>query len=227
MENNYEKLVRWYLRFNGYLAVENFVIHEPKNGHIPEGAEFDTIAVRFPHSREQVEEKPIRNDPRLEDSEAKDHKLIDFVIAEVKSGKRNSLNGIWQPGDEEQTIKRVGYLLRWLGALSTEEEIAQVAPQLQKNLRARHGSFLFRIVYFSRENTQQAVPKIVPQITFRNIAEFIIDLRTPCWAQYKMGVRSAHEQWDELICKVWEIGSPERAASNPEKVEEILALLSK
>jgi hypothetical protein len=227
MENNYEKFVRWYLRFNGYLTVENFVIHEPKNGHVPEGGEFDTLAVRFPYSQEQVEQKLIQNDPRLEDSEATGNKLIDFVITEVKSGKRNSLNGIWQPGGEDQKIERVGYVLRWLGALSTEEEIAQVAPQLQKNLRARHGSFLFRIVYFSRENTEQAVPKTVPQITFRNIAEFIVGLRTPCWAQYQMGVKSAHEQWDELICKVWEIGSPERTASNTEKVEEILALLSK
>src|SRR5262249_43346734 len=105
--------------------------------------------------------------------------------------------------------------------------ITHLAPQLQKTLRARHGSFLFRIVYFSHKNTQQAVPKTVPQITFRNIAEFIVEMRTPCWAQYKMGVKSAHEQWDELICEVWKIGSPERTASNDEKIEEILALLSK
>ena len=34
MENNYEKFVRWYLRFNGYLTVQNFVIHEPQNGKV-------------------------------------------------------------------------------------------------------------------------------------------------------------------------------------------------
>jgi hypothetical protein len=67
MENNYEKFVRWYLRFNGYLTVQNFVIHEPQNGKVPEGAEFDVAAVRFPYSREQVQQKLIQNDPRLDD----------------------------------------------------------------------------------------------------------------------------------------------------------------
>jgi hypothetical protein len=162
MENKFEKLVRWYLRFNGYLTVENFVIHEPRNGQVPEGAEFDTMAVRFPYSREQVQQKLIQNDPHLEDTEASENKLIDFVIAEVKSGKRNTLNNIWHPDGEDQKVDRVAYLVRWLGPLGTEVEIAGVAGQIQKHLRARHGSFLFRVVYFSHTNTKQAVPATVP-----------------------------------------------------------------
>lgn len=227
MENNYEKFVRWYLRFNGYLTVQNFVIHEPQNGKVPEGAEFDVAAVRFPYSREQVQQKLIQNDPRLEDTEASEGKLIDFVIAEVKSGKRNTLNNIWREDGEAQKIERVAYLLRWLGPLSTEAEIAEVAAQFQKNLRARHGSFLFRVVYFSHANTRQAVPATVPQITFREIAEFEVSLRTPCWAQYNLGVKSDHEQWDDLIREIWNIGSPERAGSESEKVDAILQLISK
>lgn len=222
MENNYEKLVRWYLRFNGYLTVENFVIHEPQNGRVPEGAEFDTLAVRFPYSREQVQEKLIQNDSRLEDTEASKDKLIDFVIAEVKSGKRNTLNNIWRPNGEAQKVDRVAYLLRWLGALETEEEIAEIAHQLQKNLRARQHSFLFRVVYFSHKKTMQAVPKTVPQITFREIAKFVVDLRTPCWAQYNMGVKSDHEQWDDMIREIWNIGNPQKAGSNSDKVDAIL-----
>jgi hypothetical protein len=30
MEEKHEKLVRWYLRFNGYLTTENYVIHEAR-----------------------------------------------------------------------------------------------------------------------------------------------------------------------------------------------------
>jgi len=227
MENNHEKFVRWYLRFNGYLTVENFVIHEPQNGHIPEGAEFDTLAVRFPHSREQVEQNLIQNDPRLDDSEEGEGKLIDFVIAEVKSGKRNTLNAIWRPNGEDQKVDRVAYLLRWLGALSTEEEIAQVAHHLQKSLRARHNSFLFRVVYFSHTKSRQVVPTTVPQITFREIAEFVVGLRTPCWAQYNMGVKSDHEQWDHMIREIWDIGNPEKAGTNGDKVDAILERISK
>jgi hypothetical protein len=227
MENNYEKLVRWYLRFNGYLTVENFVVHEPRDGHVPEGTEFDTVAVRFPYSHERVQEKLIQNDLRLEDPEASKNKLIDFVIAEVKSGKRNTLNNIWRPDGEDQKVGLVAYLVRWLGPLSAETEIVEVAGRLQKNLRARHGCYLLRVVYFSHEKTRQAVPPTIPQITFREIAEFVVNLRTPCWAQFSMGVKSAHEQWDDLIREIWDIGNPERSGSGGEKVETILKCLSK
>jgi len=29
MADNYERFVRWYLRFNGYFTVENFYVHNP------------------------------------------------------------------------------------------------------------------------------------------------------------------------------------------------------
>jgi hypothetical protein len=226
MQDKYETLVRWYLRFNGFLTVENFVVHEARNGHIPEGAEFDTLAVRFPYSREQVSQKPIKNDPRLADAEGDRDKLIDFVIAEVKGGKRNTLNRIWHPADETQKGERIAYVLRWLGALATDEEIGAVAIQLQKQLRARHDKYLFRLVYFSHAQSKQAVPSAVPQITFRHIADFIVNLRTPCWQQFGMGARSQHEQWDDLIRQIWHIGDPENPASSEDKVEAILKLIN-
>jgi len=42
MEEKHEKLVRWYLHFNGYLTAENYVIHEVRNGKVPQGDEFDS-----------------------------------------------------------------------------------------------------------------------------------------------------------------------------------------
>jgi hypothetical protein len=83
------------------------------------------------------------------------------------------------------------------------------------------------MIYFSHANTRQAVPATVPQITFREIAEFEVSLRTPCWAQYNLGVKSDHEQWDDLIREIWNIGNPERASSESEKVDAILQLISK
>ena len=92
--------------------------------------------------------------------------------------------------------------------------------------RARENGYLFRLVYFSHSKTKQAVPDIVPQITFREIAEFIVRLRTPCWHEFGMGVRSYHEQWDKLIRDIWDIGDPTKAAAEGERVERILALLT-
>jgi hypothetical protein len=226
MEEKHEKLVRWYLRFNGYLTAENYVIHEARNGKVPQGGEFDTLGVRFPYSREQVDQKLIRNDPKLHDAEVNEHHLIDFVIAEVKSGKRNSLNSIWQPGNEGEKVKRVGYLLRWMGALGNEQRISDVARRLQRGHRVREDGHLFRLVYFSHSHTKQAVPAVVPQVTFREIAEFIVKLRTPCWKGYGMGVRSLHGQWDKLICDIWDIGNPDSQESEAQKIEAILALLN-
>jgi hypothetical protein len=226
MEDRYEKLARWYLRFNGYLTVENYVVHEARNGRVPQGGEFDTLGVKFPYSREQVDQKLIRSDPKLHDAEVSEHHLIDFVIAEVKSGKRNSLNSVWQPGNEDAKIRRVGYLLRWIGAVGDEQRISDVARRLQNEHRARENGYLFRLIYFSKSHTQQAVPDIVPQITFQEIAEFIVRLRTPCWQGFGLGVRSHHPQWDKLICDIWDIGDPDNHESNADKVQRILALLS-
>jgi hypothetical protein len=138
MEEKHEKLVRWYLRFNGFLTAENYVIHEARNGNGPQGGEFDTLGVRFPHSKEQVDQKLIKNDSRLDDPEAKAANLIDFVIADVKSGNRNKLNSIWQPGNEDEKVGRVRYLLRWMGALGDEQRISDVARRLQKELRVEN-----------------------------------------------------------------------------------------
>ena len=150
MADKYESFVRWYLRFNGFFSVENFVIHEAGNGDIiPEGGEFDTIAVRYPHSKEQVDHTVIINDHRLDDAETKADELIDFVIAEVKSGRRNTLNSLWQTGDEEKKVRRVKYLLRWVGALKNEPQIGEVAGRLQREHRAREQGNLFRLIYFS------------------------------------------------------------------------------
>jgi len=226
MEEKHEKLVRWYMRFNGYLTAENYVIHEARNGKVPQGGEFDTLGVRFPYSREQVDQKLIRNDPKLDDAEARADHLIDFVIAEVKSGNRNKLNSIWQEGSENEKVGRVGYLLRWLGAFGDEQRISDVARRLQREHRVRENGYLFRLVYFSHSHTKQAVPAVVPQITFREIAEFIVKLRTPCWKGYGMGVRSLHGHWDKLICDIWDIGNPNSQQSETQKIEAILALLA-
>jgi len=227
MEEKHEKLVRWYLRFNGYLTAENYVIHEARNGKVPQGGEFDTLGVRFPYSREEVDQKLIRNDPKLDDAEARADHLIDFVIAEVKSGNRNSLNSIWQPGNEDEKVRRVCYLLKWLGALGDERRTTDMARRLQKEHRVRENRYVCRLVYFSHSHTKQAVPAVVPQITFREIAEFIVKLRTPCWKEYGMGVRSLHGQWDKLICDIWDIGNPDSQLPAAQKIEAILALVAK
>jgi len=107
MPDAFEKLVRWYLRFNGYFGVESFVVHEPVDGGVPQGAEFDTLGVRFPFSREDPGFE-IQNDPKLRDNQAEEESLVDFVVAEVKTGENLSLNRIWKlPDSDGRYLRRI------------------------------------------------------------------------------------------------------------------------
>jgi hypothetical protein len=221
MPDPHETLVRWYLRFNGYLGVESFVVHELKDGKVPEGAEFDTLAVRFPFSRESAGFL-IRNDSPLWDKEAEENSLIDFVIAEVKGGAKPSLNKIWRLVNCKYT-DRMAYVIRWLGPFREEETILGVASDLCQKQRAVRDGYLFRLIYFAKRRTEQAVSAHVPQITFKDIAKFIVEVRVPCWANHGLGIRSQHEQWDPMIRKIWDIADPATPGELEAKISEILA----
>lgn len=221
----HETLVRWYLRFNGYFGVENFVLHSSSMKGIAQAGESDVLAVRFPHSRELAGFR-IPNDTRLIDQEAKSHSIVDFVIAEVKGGKRAGLNNVWMPPDPDGSkVERVAYVIRWLGPFSDESMIRDVASELQTQHRSRRGPYLFRLVYFARIHQRKVHQMGISQITFSEIAEFFVRVRAPCWRDHGLGVRSAHDQWDSLIKRAWKIGDPDAPGSDEEKIEQILSLL--
>jgi len=93
-----ETLAKWYLRFNGYFLVENFIVHagdDPNrisNGKVGNHTETDVLAVRHIFSREITGDLPIENDPQIINQAAT---KIDFVIAEVKTGNQNKPNKLW------------------------------------------------------------------------------------------------------------------------------------
>src|SRR5688572_4419794 len=115
----FETLVRWYLRFNGYFTVDNFILHDPSTvskGHVANHTEADILGLRLPHSREIAGNLSIANDPKLQiDGLNK----IDFVIAECKSGKSNSLNSTWLNGNRVV----INYILRFSGLFASESDI--------------------------------------------------------------------------------------------------------
>jgi hypothetical protein len=103
---------------------------------------------------------------------------VDFVIAEIKGGNAASLNKLWRPSDPDGTKRRqLEYLVKWLGPFQEHSAIETVAAALQERQRHIEGSYLFRLVYFSKRMTEQAVPSHVLQITFHDIATFIVEMR--------------------------------------------------
>ena len=216
----YERLVRWYLRFNGYLAVENFFVNAADGGPTQVG-EADILAVRHPHSRE-APGFDLRNDQKL--LAGAHDQFVDFVVAEVKGGRRGSVNEVWKPGgDLEVKQERVAYLIRWLGPISSETTIRTVARELQVDHLAQHGPFRFRVVHFSNHPTREVRSLPMQTITFRDIAAFIVRDRAGCWEEQSMGARSPHDQWDVDLNAIWKLAEPK--PQNPNEEERIGAIL--
>jgi len=221
--NACETLVRWYLRFNGYLGVENFVVHEPRAGMVDQGTESDILAVRFPFSREDVG-APLQTDPRLLGGIAHEP-CVDFVVAEVKGGNRAPLNEVWIPPADDEKVRRLAYLLRWLGPFQDEATITEVARELQARHRALRDGYSFRVIFFSKRHRRSVQQLDIPQITFADIADFFVNVRAACWPRYGLGARSDHHQWDPLILEAWRLGDPDRLVPPAQKEQDIIALL--
>lgn len=216
-----ETLVRWYLRFNGYLGVENLIVHEPGSGVVPQGTEFDVVAVRFPFSQE-IADFELPRDPHLTDIERPG--VINVVIAEVKGGKDTTLNDPWKPdADDALQLSRLKYLVRWLGFCESDEEVAQVATDLRRRTRSDR-AVAVRTVYFSARRSQQATDLNMPQIRFKDIACWIVNTRASCWRDRDVAKRSCHDQWDPFIKNVWNLADPELPGSPEAKVRSILAI---
>lgn len=216
-----ETLVRWYLRFNGYLGVENLVVHEPGAGAVPQGAEFDVVTVRFPFSRE-IADFELPRDTRLTAFEKAG--VVNVVIAEVKGGRDTTINDVWRAGgDDALQLARLGYLVRWLGFYDNEAVIDQVAADLRRSAVSDREHFL-RAVYFGARHSQQAEDLKIPQILLADIASWIVTTRASCWRDRDVAKRSCHDQWEPLIKSIWNLADPELPGPAEAKVRAILAL---
>ena len=226
MFNSYETFVRWYLRFNGYFGIENFIIHEPVPGGIRQGGEFDILAVRFPSSREFAGFE-VENDVRLMQATIATRGLTDFVIAEVGGGGRKELNRIWHsPDPDGQLAHRLSYVVRWAGFFRDEETILDVAGQLQTNHWCVRDNYCLRVILFGKDRLPTVTKLGILQITFREIAEFIVTIRASCYASRGMGARSPHSQWDSMIKNIWDVADPRTTDDQEKKIEAILKLIA-
>jgi hypothetical protein len=234
MTDRYEKFVRWYLRFNGYFCVENFILHKPIGRSILQGGEFDVLAVRFPHSHEdKFAGVPIQNDAELQ--LVRDRRLpasirgeaIDFVVAEVKSGSPD-LNGVWmEPDTDGEKTARIEYLLSWMGPIADRDILQKTSSELRHRLWSVSGVHAFRVITFCfREQLGTIKDERVLPITFEDIAEWIVTARTPCWRERGLGARSAHQQWDEMIQRIWKCGDPRIEMDKMARVAGIMTILA-
>lgn len=217
-----EILTKWYLRFNGYFTVDNFIVHNPdniSNGVISNTTETDVLAIRHKHSKEIAGKLHIANDEALIDEL---DFMIDFVIAEVKTGGENKPNKVWR----EKNKNAISYIIRFAGFIESEEQIQTITDKLITDsiYVEDNKSFRIRLVLFSETPPNQNW-KNLKHIPLEHIVDFLLYVRGQCWIENEIGVASIHYQWDSTVNKIFEIANqPERNIN--EKKEKILQILT-
>jgi len=104
-----ERLAYWYFRLNGFMTVENFLIHPEFGSNIRTDA--DLLATRFKHRTENVD-RPMADDSRIVECDT----FANIIIAEIKTGNC-ALNGPWTE-PSRQNMERV---LRSIGCVTAKE----------------------------------------------------------------------------------------------------------
>ena len=122
----HEELVSLYLRLNGYF-ISGFIIHaDMEDVHETNRTELDLMAVRFPHNREP--EREIEVSDYLEIPNNK----IDFIIGEVKSGRKKL-----QFNKRHREPENIEYVLRWMGFTEDDELITCLAKNLVEQMEPK------------------------------------------------------------------------------------------
>lgn len=131
-----EELVLLYLRLNGYLVLGGYLLHRPLDEGVGLRTEIDALAVRFPYQREPLHGVPLSehtNDPLL--VLPADAGLVDFVLAEVKTGRRQPRFNKPLVADDAEAQRNLEDLLSMLGCLSDRGKLADVATSILERLR--------------------------------------------------------------------------------------------
>lgn len=219
----FELLTKWYLRFNGYFTVDNFIIHAANdpgrisNGTIGNYSDIDVLGIRMPFHFERTGELEIKNDNRLDCIDK-----IDIVIAECKTGNQNSVNKIWTG----KNVQAAEYLIRFCGIFKEDYEIKRSATSLIDHLKYEDDKYRIRIILFTQKDPSiELRNKGLNYISLTNILNFIIGERGECWVVNNLGDKSIHDSWDSLIKDFFKVANDKTKSLNDKK-KEIYKILS-
>ena len=193
-----EKVAYWYFRLNGYLQIENFIVH-PDKGKGGQRTDADLIGVRFPHRKERLLDEP--ENVMKDDFEALEliDDWTDIVIVEVKTNGECILNGPWTNKDA-QNVQRV---LAAIGYFDPDrlEEVA--TTMYDTGLFADEGLKLrVRLVAIAATestNLKQSHPQVT-QLTWPAVVGFI-----GCRLYRYRSAKRHSPQWEETIMLMKEL----------------------
>lgn len=154
-----ESLVYWYLRINGFLLLENFVVHPDVGAQ--QRTDADLLGVRFMHRHELLID-PMEDDLVVSECST----LCNVVIAEVKRGQC-ALNGPWTNQNDKNMLR----ILRAIGCFD-ENLIGNAAEDLYKEGRYQDEHVTCRILAFGDSKGKLPIAG-VQQILFIDVIKFI------------------------------------------------------
>lgn len=184
---NSEKLAYWYFRLNGFLSIENFVIHPDWKSE--QRTDIDLVAVRFPY-RNELPENPMKDDTRIILAPDK----IRIVLAEVKAGLCN-LNDSWLDR-KKNNMKQILY------AIGPFENVDAVSEKLYDHGWYENQNFVFSLFCLGQRKNPIRLTQFpkMPQLTWDEVLSFIHER----FRQYK-DQKCSHERWDETGQTLWDL----------------------
>lgn len=191
MKNFAEELVYWYLRFNGFFPLTNFVLHRQGLASNQQSADADLLAIRPKYVSEEIGGQ--HHD---------DHLFRHFssstnigLMCEVKSGNHPNLENIYLEREE-----RISYCLQRIGFFS-ESKVRQHA-QVLKSYQVSKGQFheVGKLLVTKRESD---IPGFIC-LTLDHIEAFIME-RINLFPREKNGAR-LHFDSDMLQYMIWKNG---------------------
>ncbi len=219
------ELVRWYLRFNGYFSIENFIIHEAddpkriKDGLIPEMTELDIVAVRLPYSLEDAQNMlMMANHELLVDGGAN---KIDVILGEIKTGKSNSPNKRWVNASQHKGM--IEYVVRFCGVMPDGKALTSACQTISKHYCYNAEAHRIRYMMFCNSENDRHKERGVSYITYKAIIEFLVSIRGQSWTEAGVGVASRHQQWDARISGMFRIANDD-SLSMEKKLEAVTGI---
>lgn len=209
-----EKLAYWYLRLNGFLTIENFIVHDEQGGC--QKTDIDLVAARFPHRREVLREYG-NGQVWMEDNQefAKRTKLF-VAFAEVTTG-RCKLNGPWT----DRSKGNMPRALRALGALPSDCDVDRASDELYRVGQHQSQFVDFALIAFGKSvnsELSERTPSAI-QIVWKSVMDFIFDR----FREFE-SVKREHPQWDLDGHLLWKVYSDNR--NDKKKFTSSLILVS-
>lgn len=201
-----EDIACWYLRLNGFMLTDGFVVHPEKiRSDSAQVTEADIYGVRFPYSQERYGITEIRE--LIDDGDANGMDLFRgfhtekniplFILVEVKSWL-TKINGPWSSPEKkamQTVISRMGCL--------PPDAVNSAAISMYENLYYECSSCVIQYITIGAvldKDLSIRYPKL-KQISFKHISEFFYDRFRMFPEKISKDKANAHKSWPKFLCR--------------------------